>query len=338
METHPAPIARWFEKESNNVVKCLLCPHLCRINPGKSGICGVRYNDNGTLQAASYGKLSALHLDPIEKKPLYHFHPGTRILSAGSIGCNLNCIYCQNYDISQADLGTFQTTHTYSPAQLVAEALQQPDNIGIAFTYNEPVVWFEYLLETAMAAHQAGLKNVMVTNGFITEGPLKELLPYIDAFSVDLKGFTESFYRKITGGALAPVLKVLKLISQSGKHLEIVNLVVPQLNDNETEFEEMIQWIENELGPMTVLHLSRYFPRYKLGADPTPLYTLDKLAEIARAKLKFVYVGNVLSEYSDTHCPVCKTLLVTRQVYTISCPGLSPTGKCKSCGTRFCER
>ena len=334
----PARIASWFETESNNTVKCLLCPHYCKIKAGNSGICRVRLNDNGTLIAASYGKVSALHLDPIEKKPLYHFFPGSKILSVGSIGCNLDCAYCQNHDISQADFGTYQVAETYSPAQIVTEALRYPQNIGIAYTYNEPAIWFEYILDSAMAAHTAGLKNVMVTNGFINEGPLSELLPFIDAFSVDLKGFNESFYRKISAGTLAPVLNCLKQIRQAGKHLEIVNLVVPQLNDNEAEFEAMIQWIAAELGENTILHLSRYFPRYRLGIEPTPLYTLDKLTEIAREKLKFVYLGNIHSEYSDTHCPVCANLLVTRQGYTVSCPGLRNDGKCKFCGYQFCER
>lgn len=333
-----APVARWFETESNNTVRCQLCPHFCKIKPGNRGVCGVRYNENGTLKAAGYGKVSALHLDPIEKKPLYHYFPGRNILSAGSIGCNLDCAYCQNHDISQADAGTFQVARTFSPADLVDEALRQPENIGIAYTYNEPVVWFEFMLDTAIAAHKAGLKNVMVTNGFINEAPLKELLPFMDAFSVDLKGFTESFYREISAGALAPVLKGLKQIRQAGRHLEIVNLVVPRLNDDETEFEAMLQWIAGELGENTVLHLSRYFPRYRLGVEPTPLYTLDKLAEIAREKLKFVYVGNVPSEYSDTYCPECNNLLIARKGYAVSCPGLSDTGNCKSCCYHLCER
>lgn len=334
----PPRIARWFETESSNTVKCLLCPHACKIKAGNSGICGVRINDKGLLMAASFGKVSALHFDPIEKKPLYHFFPGSKILSAGSIGCNLECAYCQNHDISQADLGTYKIAQTYSPAQMVSEALLYPENIGIAYTYNEPIVWFEYILETAMAARIAGLKNVMVTNGYINEGPLSELLPFIDAFSVDLKGFTESFYLRITGGGLAPVLNTLKQIRLAGKHLEIVNLVIPQLNDSEVEFEEMINWIAGELGEDTILHLSRYFPRYRLGIEPTPLYTLDKLTEIAREKLKYVYVGNVQSEYSDTHCPECNNLLVTRQGYTVSCQGLNSKGECTSCNYQFCDR
>lgn len=335
---HPPRIARWFETESNDTVKCLLCPHFCKIRPGNSGICGVRINDNGTLIAASFGKVSALHLDPVEKKPLYHFFPGSKILSAGSVGCNLDCSYCQNHDISQADIGTYKIAQTLTPDQMVGEALLNPDNIGIAYTYNEPVVWFEYMLETAQAAHKAGLKNVMVTNGFINEGPLSELLPFIDAFSVDLKGFSESFYLKVTGSALAPVLNCLKQIRRAGKHLEIVNLVIPRLNDNETEFEAMIHWIADELGEHTILHLSRYFPRYRLGIEPTSLYTLDKLAEVARQKLKFVYIGNVQSEYSETHCPECTNLLITRQAYSVSFPGLGKDGKCKSCDHYFCER
>jgi pyruvate formate lyase activating enzyme len=335
---HPPRIARWFEVADDGVVNCKLCPHLCHIKNGNTGVCHVRQNVNGQLAALTYGKVAALHMDPIEKKPLYHFYPGRHILSAGSIGCNLDCDFCQNHEISQADPGTYRITETSSAGDLVAKALAYSGNIGIAYTYNEPIIWFEFILDTAVIAKKTGLKNVMVTNGYINDEPLSELLSVIDAFSVDLKGFSESFYTKTVGGKLAPVLSSLKQIRKAGKHLEIVNLVIPQLNDDKGIFRSMIQWISEELGDDTVLHLSRYFPRHRLGIEPTPLSTLEELADISLRNLKYVYVGNVQTGYNDTFCPQCSRLLISRQGYSVSCAGLDISGKCISCGFKLCER
>jgi len=336
---HTPRVARWFESLNDGSVNCKLCPHQCHIKNGNTGICQVRQNVNGQLLALTYGKVSALHIDPIEKKPLYHFFPGRHILSVGSIGCNLDCDFCQNHEISQADPGTYCVTELFSPADLVAKALSYSGNIGIAFTYNEPVVWFEFMLETAIIAKKAGLKNVIVTNGFVNEGPLNELLPVFDAFSVDLKGFSESFYNKTVGGKLAPVLRSLKQIRKSGKHLEIVNLVIPQLNDDKKTFRSMIHWISEELGDETVLHLSRYYPRFRLGIEPTPMSTLGELAQISTGNVKNVYIGNIVeSGYNDTFCKQCRSILISRQGYIVSCAGLDAAGKCISCGFKLCER
>lgn len=331
-------MARWYETDNKGLIICHLCPHKCQIRDGMSGICQVRQNAGGKLHALTYGKVSALHVDPIEKKPFYHFYPGRHILSAGSIGCNLDCDFCQNHEISQADPGTYHVTETYSPRDLVAKALAYSGNVGIAYTYNEPVVWSEFILDTATLAKNAGLKNVMVTNGYINEQPLNELLKVIDAFSVDLKGFSEPFYNKTVGGKLVPVLDSLKQIRNAGKHLEIVNLVIPQLNDDEEIFRSMVQWIHDELGEDTVLHLSRYFPRHRLGIEPTTEHLLTELARIAQLKLRYVYLGNVDIGQNDTLCPGCGNLLISRQGYLVSCAGLDPSGKCISCGAKFCDR
>jgi len=334
---HLPKIASWFETDDGSVI-CRLCPHFCHIREGQTGICQVRQNVTGQLHALTYGKVAALHTDPIEKKPLYHFYPGRFILSAGSIGCNLDCDFCQNHEISQADPGTYHISETCSPDELVSKALDYSGNVGIAYTYNEPVIWFEYIFDTATIAKNAGLKNVLVSNGYINEEPLSELLSVIDAFSIDLKGFSEPFYAKLTGGKLAPVLNTLKQIRLAGKHLEVVNLVIPQLNDDKEVFSSMIQWISDELGDETILHLSRYFPRHRLGIEPTPLQTLKVLGEIANKSLKHVYIGNVDAGQNDTRCPVCNHLLISRQGYIVSCAGLDATGKCIACGFKLCDR
>jgi pyruvate formate lyase activating enzyme len=335
---HTPKIARWFESLRDGSVTCKLCPHQCEIKIGNTGLCQVRQNINGQLQALTYGKISALHVDPIEKKPFYHFYPGRHILSAGSIGCNLDCDFCQNHEISQADPGTYRVSESCSPAELVAKALSYSGNVGIAYTYNEPVIWYEFIHDTATLAQKAGLKNVMVTNGYINQEPLNELIPLIDAFSVDLKGFSESFYSKTVGGKLAPVLNSLKQIRQASKHLEIVNLLIPQLNDDKRIFKSMIEWISDELGDDTILHLSRYFPRHRLGIEPTPMNTMEEFANIALERLKYVYVGNVQTGHSDTFCPQCRSMLISRQGYIVSCAGLDTAGKCISCGHKLCER
>jgi pyruvate formate lyase activating enzyme len=258
-----------FEKLNDNKVKCLLCPHSCILDDGKVGICRVRSNDNGVLVSENYGKVSSINLDPIEKKPLYHFFPGMHVLSIGSVGCNLQCNFCQNCEISQTGVSDFPRLKTYSAEEIVNNALECVDNIGIAFTYNEPVVFYEYMMDVARLSKSKGLKNIMVSNGFINEEPLKQILPYIDAFNIDLKAFADEFYIKNTHSHLEPVKRSLQLIRESGKHLEITNLVIPGLNDKVEDFTAMVDWISGELGDQTILHLSRYFPRYKAKQPPT---------------------------------------------------------------------
>ena len=213
--------AKFYTKTGNNKVICNLCPHNCLISQGQRGSCGIRRNINGELFTEIYEKIAAINFDPIEKKPLYHFYPGRKILSIGTIGCNLHCKFCQNYDISQTNIDEFPYLKNYTSDEIINIALQKSDNIGIAYTYNEPIIWYEFVLETAKKAQAKNLKNVMVTNGYINKKPLEELMPYIDAFSVDLKAFTEDFYKEITLSKLEPVKETLKTIYKNHKHLEL---------------------------------------------------------------------------------------------------------------------
>ncbi len=292
-----------------------------------------RYHNGHALIAENYGKVSALHFDPVEKKPLYHFYPGRIIFSIGSTGCNLHCQFCQNSEISQTSPEDFYPAQEYAPRDLVSLALQRKENIGIAYTYNEPAVWFEYMLDIASLSSAAGLKNVMVTNGFINTAPLDQLMPFMDAYSVDLKAFTEDFYRRITKAKLEPVKESLRHIRRAGRHLEVTNLVIPGLNDDDGTFEDMCRWIAGELGPETVLHLSRYFPTYKMSIPGTPLMTLIRLHELAVKYLDYVFIGNItLPEGNDTLCRNCKHLVISRKGYLTNVEGLDNEGRCKNCG------
>jgi pyruvate formate lyase activating enzyme len=326
--------ALYFENLTDDKVQCLLCPHKCVLKLGQTGICQVRSNRNNVLVSENYGKVSALHLDPIEKKPLYHFYPGSTILSIGSVGCNLQCNFCQNFDISQTGVVDFPWLKEYSSEEIVKKALGTQENIGIAFTYNEPVVFFEYMLDIARLSKSKGLRNVMVSNGFINEDPLKELLPLIDAFNIDLKAMNDGFYKKQTHSQLEPVKQSLQLIRDAGKHLEIANLIIPGLNDDTKDFETMVKWISGALGQDTILHLSRYFPRYKATQPTTEQAVLFTLRKIAKEYLRFVYVGNVdtSEDVNDTICYSCKETLIKRLGYSVVITGLSDDGSCKYCG------
>lgn len=326
--------ARYFSRSDNNLVRCDLCPHLCTIKTGKTGICGVRRNDKGVLIAETYGIIASSSLDPIEKKPLYHFHPGKMIYSIGSYGCNLRCIFCQNHEISQVIPANIERYRIIEPNEVVARAAMHPNNIGIAFTYNEPAIAFEYILETARLSKAKRMKNVMVTNGYINPAPLEELLEVIDGFNVDLKAFTDQFYKKNTGGTLLPVLESLKKIKNSGRHLEVTFLVIPGLNDDEKSAVEMFKWIANELGRETVLHLSRYYPSFRLTNPATPPDTLLRFFEVASQWLNFVYIGNVQASPvgRNTLCPNCSNILIKRNGYQTSANGLGGKGECSNCG------
>jgi pyruvate formate lyase activating enzyme len=273
-------------------IGCRLCPHNCNIAPGMTGICRMRQNQDGKLVSLNYGRIVSSAFDPIEKKPLYHFHPGSKIFSIGSLGCNLRCFFCQNHTISQADSQVCQQVPRQSAEALVRIAKSRTDNIGMAFTYNEPTVWYEFMLETARLVKAEGMKTAMVTNGFINPEPLAELLPVMDAFNVDLKGFTEPFYHKL-GGHLEPVKQTLRQIRAAGHHLEITTLVVPTLNDDPAVFSQMVDWIADELGSDSILHLSRYFPRYKSPIPITSAASLYLLHDLAIKRLKHVHLGNI---------------------------------------------
>jgi pyruvate formate lyase activating enzyme len=280
--------AMYYKKLDDKRVLCYLCPHHCNIAEGFRGACRVRKNMDGVLYTLNYNRLAALALDPIEKKPLYHFYPGSYILSAGTVGCNLKCSFCQNYHIAQDEDAE---TRDITPIQLVNIAKKYENNIGIAYTYNEPSIWFEFVYETAKLAKDNGLKNVLVTNGFISEEPLKDLLPFIDAMNIDVKGFTEKYYRDVCKGLLEPVKRTVEIAAEKC-HVEITTLVVTDLNDSIEEIREIAMWLSS-INKDIPLHLSRYFPNYKLSNDPTPVSTLVAAKEEAEKYLNYVYMGNV---------------------------------------------
>lgn len=285
-----AKIAMYWEKIEESKVHCCLCPHHCVIKPGGLGVCRARKNIDGNLYSINYGKVASVSLDAIEKKPLYRFHPGKQILSAGTFGCNLKCSFCQNWGIAHEDPKVLDV----SPEWLVSEAVKslKEGNIGIAYTYNEPSIWYEFVYDTSRLAKEKGLYNVMVTNGFISKDPLEALLPYIDAMNIDVKGYTASFYKDICKGTLDNVKETVEIAA--GKcHIEITTLVIPGHNDAMEEISKMSKWIAS-ISPEIPLHLSRFFPNYKMqDLPPTPVDTLKKAQEKALKYLKYVYLGNV---------------------------------------------
>jgi len=326
--------ALFYSKLDTDSVTCELCPWNCQLKLGQTGICKVRMNKNGKLVTSVYNKVAALGSDPIEKKPLYHFYPGKNILSIGEVGCNLQCSFCQNHRISQCYASEFSGFHDITSEKIIAEALKTWNNIGIAYTYNEPFTFYEFLYDTAKLVHKKGLRNVVVSNGYINTKPLLELIPFIDAFNIDLKAFSDSFYKHHTKGKLDPVLNSLKIIANSKTHLELTNLVITSLNDNESEFEKMIKWIAKELGVSTPLHLSRYFPQHKMQLPPTPIEKLQTLYRIAKQYLQHVYLGNISDEKrSSTFCYQCGEVLIERNRYQINLQHITHKGNCRKCGT-----
>lgn len=280
----------FYEKSDNGSVRCFLCPHGCTLQPGNTGACRARKNIDGRLYSLNYAKVASIALDPVEKKPLYHFHPGKRILSVGTFGCNFKCGYCQNWTIAHRDAPAIEL----EPAKLADLAAEYIDrgNIGVAYTYNEPSVWYEYVLESARLVKEKGLANVLVTNGFINEEPLELLLPHIDAMNIDVKAFTEDFYKKQCKGTLEAVMRTVERAAESC-HVEITTLVIPGLNDSPDEIGKLAGWISS-IDPDIVLHLSRFFPNYQMThIPPTPAATLENARKSARAYLKHVYLGNI---------------------------------------------
>lgn len=318
-------------KRTDNKLECTLCPHYCKLGVGKTGICGVRKNTGEKIDLMTYGVLSGYSLDPVEKKPLYHFFPGHNILSIGSFGCNMRCDFCQNFHISQKVPETLVPEK--SIIKIIEDALNAEKNIGIAFTYNEPIISFEYMRDVAESAKKQGLCTVMVSNGFVNSEPLKEILEFIDAFNIDLKAFNNNFYRKLTGADIEPVKNSLKQIAQSGKHLEITSLIIPGVNDDEKEMELQSSWLASELGKDVPFHLSRYFPTYKRDNPPTPEDTLKRLLEIASSNLDYVYLGNSQLKYgNNTKCHNCGTEVTIRSGYKTELINLDKNGKCCCCG------
>lgn len=325
-----------FYIKAKRKVKCTLCPHFCELHEGKIGLCGVRQNLGGRIKCRVYGLVSGYAFDLIEKKPLYHYYPGKKILSMGSFGCNLNCNFCQNWKISLACQLENLQGETKTIDQIINDALTDAENIGVAYTYNEPTVWFEFMYDTALEVKNNGMRNVMVSNGYINKEPLEMLLNVIDAFNIDLKAFTDSFYHEMAGGKINPVLESLKLIKAHDKHLELTMLVIPRKNDDLEKFKEMVHWIQSELGENTVLHLSRYFPKYKQTLPSTSESTLTEMAQLAHEKLNFVYLGNIHNpKYSSTLCSNCKSELVLRNGFTVEFTKEFSSGKCLNCGKQM---
>lgn len=321
-----------LSKIYENKQECLLCPHFCKLATGNTGICGVRKNTGTTIELMTYGVISSFSLDPVEKKPLYHFYPGHNILSVGSYGCNMRCDFCQNYHISQNVPSV--SSSPVRPEKIVKDALSAKNNIGVAFTYNEPVIWYEFMRDVAQEAKKEGLKTVMVSNGFVNKDPLEDILGFIDAFNIDLKAFNNNFYKKLTGAEIEPVKNCLKQIARSGRHLEITTLIIPGQNDDEKEMEMQTDWIAGELGKDVPLHLSRYYPMFKREDISTPQESLEILYDIASEKLNHVYLGNTVSQNGqDTYCPNCGTIVTERSGYKTKLQNLDEKGRCSNCGT-----
>ncbi len=308
-------------------VRCEICPHRCLIAPDQTGICLCRKNFGGTLRPINYGQVTSAALDPIEKKPLYHFHPGQQILSLGTWGCNFKCDFCQNWQISQQ----VAPSEYLSPADAVAMAKQR-GSFGIAYTYNEPTIWFEYVLDTGRLAHEAGLKNVLVTNGYVNAEPLEALFEVVDAMNIDLKSFSDLFYKKHAKARLNPVLESARLAA--GRcHVETTTLLIPGENDSAEELEQLGSWISENLGRRTPTHLSAYFPRYKLDLPATDGATLQGARTILQKHLDFVYLGNIMGgEDGNTRCPQCGAVAVRRSGYRVDTSGLKGSA-CADCGS-----
>jgi pyruvate formate lyase activating enzyme len=313
-------------------VKCQLCPRECIISDGKRGECGARENRGGQLHSVVYGNVCAVNVDPIEKKPFYHFLPGATAFSIATAGCNLHCLYCQNWSISQYRPDEVEST-ALSPEDVVLGAKRYASRM-VAYTYTEPTVFFEYMLDTAWQARLNGLRNVVISAGYINPEPLRLLCRSVDAIKIDLKGLNEDFYREVCDGSLQPVLDALKTIAECGTHLEVVNLVVPTLNDDAEELRALSRWVVQELGPDVPLHFSRFHPEYRLNTLPsTPVETLERARDAAReAGVKYAYVGNVPGhEGNHTYCPGCGRIVVERQGYTVTAFRIMD-GRCGFCG------
>jgi pyruvate formate lyase activating enzyme len=317
--------AMYYQPHEKGIL-CSLCPKGCVIAEGRTGVCRVRRNKGNILYTENYAACSSYALDPIEKKPLYHFFPGSLILSLGTWGCNFSCSFCQNWQIAQE----IPETIKLMPEQAVEMAKQQKQqgNIGIAYTYSEPSVWYEYVLDTAKEIKRAGMKNVLVTNGFINKQPLLEMLPYIDALNIDIKAFNNEFYHKICAGNLESVKETVA-IAASLCHVEITTLLVPGCNDDQQEIAALATWL-GEIHVDIPLHFSRYFPNYKMKTAPTPESTMKMAQEIARQHLNYVYLGNMQGQGANTYCPKCDKLVIDRNQWHSM---MVDNNKCSQCGS-----
>ncbi|MGB7546811.1 MAG: AmmeMemoRadiSam system radical SAM enzyme [Terracidiphilus sp.] len=324
--------AKFYQKLPNKKIKCKLCPRECTVGDKERGYCGVRENRGGTYYSLVHSRVCAAHVDPIEKKPLFHYLPGTVAFSLATAGCNVNCKFCQNWDISQSR--PEQVPSNYVPPQRVAELAREYNCPTIAYTYSEPVVFSEFLMDAADAGHAAGVRSVVVSNGYIQEEALKAAYGKMDAVKIDLKAFTESYYRDVVTGQLKPVLDTLVTLRKMGKWTEIVYLVVPALNDSDAEFRSLAQWVKTNLGVDVPLHFTQFHPDYLLKNLPiTPVPTLERAKAIADAEgLHYVYIGNVPGHPAqNTYCPQCRRMLVERVGFTASRMLIRKDGSCPFC-------
>jgi pyruvate formate lyase activating enzyme len=321
-----------YDELPGGKVKCNVCAHRCTIAEGKVGICRTRKNNNGKLHTLIYNTVSSEAVDPIEKKPLYHFLPGTLSYSLGTIGCNFRCQHCQNWNISQVTRDEAYTKEI-TPEDAVRKAVASGCK-SISWTYNEPTIWHEYTYDSAVLAKKAGLKTIYVTNGYITPEALRRMAPYLDAFRVDIKSFSDEFYKKVCGARLAPVLEATKLAKELGMHVETITLVIPGRNDSKEELTQIARWAHDNLGDDTPMHFTRFHPMYKMDhVAPTPLQTLEMAHEIAKNEgMRFIYTGNVPGhKYENTYCPRCDTLLIDRAGFSVGTVRIKD-GKCFKCG------
>ncbi|MEF8873206.1 MAG: AmmeMemoRadiSam system radical SAM enzyme [Candidatus Thermoplasmatota archaeon] len=322
--------AMFWEETEGDEVRCYLCPHHCKISEGERGLCGVRENQNGTLISVIYGKAASLAVDPIEKKPLYHFHPGTQVLSYGTMGCNLSCMFCQNKSLSCGDPES-PSLREYSVERLVKKIMKSD---GIAWTYNEPTISYEFSYDVfkGLKEKDSSKYTVYVTNGYIENEPLEEIAPYLDAMNIDIKAFNDDFYKEIVGGRLKPVLKTAKRAFERNIHIEVTYLVIPGHNDSPEELRSFSKWVLENLGEDNVVHFSRFHPDHKMRDVPaTPSKKMKEARKIAEdVGLNFVYLGNLPAD-NDTTCPECGTVLLSRSYFSSGRPNLED-GKCPECG------
>jgi len=327
--------------EGGNEIQCLACNHYCRIKPNQVGVCSVRKNANGELKLLVENRPVAINIDPIEKKPLFHFLPGTEIFSFGTFGCNFRCLFCQNWDISQFPKGNKsfeeyleQTTEVWPPEKIVDYCVANKIP-AIAYTYNEPAIFVEYCYETMVLAHQYQIKNVFVSNGYESRETIELVAPYLDAINIDLKSMQEKFYQRICGACLEPVLKNIRTFYEKGVWVELTTLIIPNENDSEQELKQIAQFIA-EIDKNIPWHISRFFPSYQMENYPmTPLDTLKRAYEIGqKSGLQFVYAGNIIEEsLENTYCPKCKALLIERQGYNVKIKESFRNGRCLKCNT-----
>ena len=328
--------AQFWEKLPNDFVKCGLCPWRCTIAPNQRGLCRTRENINGKLYTLTYSRPCTINIDPIEKKPFFHFLPSAPAFSIATAGCNVGCKFCQNWQLSK--ITPEESDALYIPPEDIVKLAKKSNAKVIAYTYSEPTIFYEYMIEISSIAKKEGLKNVVVSCGYINPEPLKKLLKYVDAYKVDLKAFNEKYYEDVVGAKLEPVLETIKIVKKSGVHLEIVYLVVPTLNDNPDEVKQMCKWLVKNIGTNVPLHFTRFHPDYKMLNYPsTPVSTVENLRKIAMEEgLKYVYVGNVPpgNAGENTYCPNCKKLLIKRLGFGVAENNVTD-GKCKFCGQKI---